>query len=137
MPDYTAAAMGSFRYRGEHTLTYEVYGEGDRVLVLVHGLLMNRRMYERLGPAMAARGNRVICLDLLGHGRSDRPDDPRLYSMTAFADQVLALLDHMELDRAVVGGTSLGIECRARVRRLAPGAGRGRCSSRCPCSRTR
>lgn len=107
-PDYTAAAMASFRYRGEHTLTYEVYGEGDRVLVLVHGLLMNRRMYERLGPEMAARGNRVICLDLLGHGRSDRPDDPRLYSMSAFADQVLALLDHMELDRAVIGGTSLG-----------------------------
>jgi pimeloyl-ACP methyl ester carboxylesterase len=100
--------VASFRYNDRHDLTYEVYGEGDRVLVLVHGLLMNRRMYERLGPEMAARGNRVICLDLLGHGSSDRPDDPRLYSMTAFADQVRALLDHMELDEAVVGGTSLG-----------------------------
>jgi pimeloyl-ACP methyl ester carboxylesterase len=99
--------MGSFRYR-EHTLTYEEYGAGDRTLVLVHGLLMNRRMYERLGPEMAARGNRVICLDLLGHGRSDRPADPRLYSMTAFADQVVALLDALEIDRAVIGGTSLG-----------------------------
>jgi pimeloyl-ACP methyl ester carboxylesterase len=100
--------MGSFRYRERHTLTYDEYGEGDRALILVHGLLMNRRMYERLGPEMAARGNRVICLDLLGHGRSDRPDDPRLYSMTAFADQVRALLDHLRLDEAVVGGTSLG-----------------------------
>jgi pimeloyl-ACP methyl ester carboxylesterase len=100
--------MGSFRYRDRHTLTYDEYGGGDRALILVHGLLMNRRMYERLGPEMAARGNRVICIDLLGHGRSDRPDDPRLYSMTAFADQVRALLDHLRLDEAVVGGTSLG-----------------------------
>lgn len=99
--------MGSFRYR-QHTLRYDVHGEGDRVLVLTHGLLMNRRMYERLAPEMAARGNRVVCLDLLGHGRSDRPDDPRLYSMTAFADQVVGLLDYLELDQAVIGGTSLG-----------------------------
>ncbi|HSJ18921.1 MAG TPA: alpha/beta hydrolase [Solirubrobacterales bacterium] len=100
--------MASFRYHGQHTLSYDVYGEGDRVLVLTHGLLMNRRMYERLAPEMASRGNRVVCLDLLGHGRSDRPDDPRLYSMTAFADQTLALLEHLQLEQAVIGGTSLG-----------------------------
>ena len=29
---------------------------------------MNRHMYDRLAPEMAARGNRVICVDLLGHG---------------------------------------------------------------------
>jgi pimeloyl-ACP methyl ester carboxylesterase len=100
--------MGSFRYRDRHTITYDEYGAGDRVVVLVHGLLMNRRMYERLGPEIAARGNRVICPDLLGHGRSDRPTDPQVYSMTAFADQVGALLDHLGVDRAVIGGTSLG-----------------------------
>jgi pimeloyl-ACP methyl ester carboxylesterase len=102
------ARMASFRYRDKHTLTYDEYGTGDRVLVLVHGLLMNRRMYERLAPEMASRGNRVVCVDLLGHGRSDRPTDPGVYSMTAFADQVRALLDHLELDRAAIGGTSLG-----------------------------
>ena len=101
-------ATGSFGYRGDYTLRYDVHGEGDHVTVLVHGLLMNRRMYDRLAPEIAGRGNRVVCLDLLGHGRSDRPDDPRLYSMTAFADQVIALLDHLEVERAVVGGTSLG-----------------------------
>ena len=70
-----APLEGSFRYAG-HRIAYDVYGEGDRVLVLVHGLLMNRRMYERLGPELAARGNRVVAVDLLGHGRSDRPPTP-------------------------------------------------------------
>jgi pimeloyl-ACP methyl ester carboxylesterase len=96
--------MGELSYEG-HRIEYDSHGTGDRVIVLVHGLLMNRRMYDRLGPALAARGNRVICVDLLGHGR---PEDLRLYSMPLFARQVAALLDHLELDAAVVGGTSLG-----------------------------
>ena len=89
-------------------MTYDVWGEGERTLVLIHGLLMNRRMYDRLAPELAARGNRVVCVDLLGHGRSDRPEDMRLYSMPLFARQVVALLDHLGLEQAVVGGTSLG-----------------------------
>jgi pimeloyl-ACP methyl ester carboxylesterase len=100
-------AVGAFRYEG-HRIEFDSYGEGEPTLVLVHGLLMNRRMYERLGPELAERGNRVVCVDLLGHGRSDRPEDLRLYSMPLFARQVAALLDHLELPAAVVGGTSLG-----------------------------
>ncbi len=98
---------GDFLYE-EHRISYDSFGEGERAIVLVHGLLMNRRMFERLGPELAAAGNRVICVDLLGHGRSDRPEDLRLYSMPLFARQVVALLDRLELDSAVVGGTSLG-----------------------------
>ncbi|MGA8745278.1 MAG: alpha/beta hydrolase [Solirubrobacterales bacterium] len=99
--------MGEIHYEG-HRIEYDSYGEGERTLVLAHGLLMNRRMYEQLGPAIARRGNRVICVDLLGHGRSDRPEDLRLYSMPLFARQVAALLDHLGSPSAVVGGTSLG-----------------------------
>src|SRR5436305_14016255 len=99
--------MGDFLYDG-HRITWDEYGQGDRVLVLIHGLLMNRRMFARLGPEMADRGNRVICVDLLGHGRSDRPEDLRLYSMPLFARQVVALLDHIDIASAAVGGTSLG-----------------------------
>jgi pimeloyl-ACP methyl ester carboxylesterase len=99
--------MGEFHYEG-HRIEYDSYGEGERVVVLVHGLLMNRRMFERMAPPLARRGNRVICVDLLGHGRSDRPEDLRLYSMPLFARQVAALLDHLEQPSAVVGGTSLG-----------------------------
>jgi len=102
-----AAQAGELDYGG-HRLSYDSYGEGERVLVLVHGLLMNRRMYEPLAPYLAKRGNRVVCVDLLGHGRSDRPEDLRLYTMPRFADQIAALLDHLEVPTAVVGGTSLG-----------------------------
>jgi pimeloyl-ACP methyl ester carboxylesterase len=102
-----AVREGSFSFDG-HRIAYEVHGEGERTLVLVHGLLMNRRMYDKLAPEMAARGNRVVTVDLLGHGRSDRPADLRLYNMNAFAEQVRSLLDHLELEAPVVGGTSLG-----------------------------
>jgi pimeloyl-ACP methyl ester carboxylesterase len=99
--------MGALNHQG-YRIGFEEYGEGERPIVLAHGLLMNRHMFDRLGPALAERGNRVICVDLLGHGGSDQPDDLRLYSMPLFAEQILALLDHLELERAVVGGTSLG-----------------------------
>jgi pimeloyl-ACP methyl ester carboxylesterase len=101
------ASSGTFDYEG-HMIAYDEYGSGDRVLVLIHGLLMNSRMYERLGPAIAQRGNHVICLNVLGHGASDGPDELGYYSMSAFADQLEALLDHMNVEQAVVGGTSLG-----------------------------
>jgi pimeloyl-ACP methyl ester carboxylesterase len=102
-----ADANGSFRYRG-HRIVYEDHGEGERALVLIHGLLMNRRMYDRLAPDMAARGHRVITVDLLGHGESDKPDDMRIYSMGSLANQAAALVDHLGLQAPVVGGTSLG-----------------------------
>ena len=106
--------MGAFTYEG-HRITYHEYGSGECPLVLIHGLLMNRRMFERLGPELAGHGNRVICIDLLGHGASDRPEDRRLYSMPLFARQVVALLDHLEVDQAVVGGTSLGANVTLEV----------------------
>jgi len=99
--------MGALSYQGNR-IGFDEYGSGERPIVLIHGLLMNRRMFARLGPALAERGNRAICVDLLGHGGSDQPDDLRLYSMPLFAEQVVALLDHLGLEKAVIGGTSLG-----------------------------
>jgi pimeloyl-ACP methyl ester carboxylesterase len=114
---------GEFEWRG-HRLTYSDYGEGGRTLVLMHGLLMNRRMFDRLAPEMAARGNRVITFDALGHGRSDRPDDMRLYNMPAFGDQIAAVCDHLELERPVVGGTSLGANATLEFAHANPGRAR-------------
>jgi pimeloyl-ACP methyl ester carboxylesterase len=118
------ATEGSFRFNG-HRLAYAEFGEGDRVLVLAHGLLMNRHMYDNLAPAMAARGIRVITLDLLGHGASDKPTDMRAYNMPGFGDQLAALIDHLELDRPIVGGTSLGANASLELAARHPQAARG------------
>lgn len=101
------ARIDSFGFRGQR-ISYRSYGSGDRVLILIHGLLMNGEMFARLGPEIASRGYRVVCVDLLGHGLSDAPREFSLYSMPSFAEQVGALIDHLGLERAVVGGTSLG-----------------------------
>ncbi len=111
--------MPEFDYNG-HRISYDEYGEGDRPVVLIHGLLMNRHMFDRLGPEMSALGNRVIAVDLLGHGLSDRPSEMSNYSMTFFARQVEALLDHLGLDQAVVGGTSLGANATLELAYLSP-----------------
>jgi pimeloyl-ACP methyl ester carboxylesterase len=116
--------MPEFVHEG-HRISYDDYGEGDRPLLLIHGLLMNRHMFDRLGPAMAAQGNRVLAIDLLGHGRSDRPPETVNYSMTFFAQQVVALLDHLELERAVIGGTSLGANTTLETAHLFPERVRG------------
>ena len=82
-------------------------------------------MHEPLAKALADRGNRVILLDLLGHGRSDRPRDMWRYSMQIFAEQTIALMDHLDLDEAVVGGTSLGANTTLEIAWLAPHRLRG------------
>ncbi len=118
------ATEGSFRFNG-HRIAFADYGEGDRALVLAHGLLMNRHMYDQLAPEMASRGFRVITIDLLGHGASDKPADMRAYNMPGFGDQLAALVDHLELDRPIVGGTSLGANATLEMAARHPRAARG------------
>lgn len=113
-----------FRY-GSHRLAYTVHGQGDRVTILTPGLLLSQKMQTPLARQLARRGNRVITLDPLGHGQSDRPQDMSLYSMPAFAEQTVALLDHLELGEAIVGGTSLGANITLEVAALAPERLRG------------
>jgi pimeloyl-ACP methyl ester carboxylesterase len=98
---------------------------GTRPLILVHGLLLAQTMHRPLAKDLAARGNRVVTVDLLGHGESDRPQDMWRYSMRFFADQVLALMDHLELEQAVVMGTSLGANTALEIALEAPGRLRG------------
>jgi pimeloyl-ACP methyl ester carboxylesterase len=100
--------MPSFFEHEGRRLAYTVYGDGPRTTVLLHGLLLSQKMHRPLARALARKGNRVITMDLLGHGRSDRPRDMTAYSMPFFGEQVIGLLDHLELDEAVIAGTSLG-----------------------------
>jgi pimeloyl-ACP methyl ester carboxylesterase len=105
---------------GEYQLSYEEYGSGDRVLVWLHGLLLDASLNRDLARALADRGNRVVLLDLLGHGLSDKPRHASQYRMDLYARQVLALLDELEVTQAVIGGVSLGADISLVAAVLAP-----------------
>ncbi|MFG2483274.1 alpha/beta fold hydrolase [Streptomyces virginiae] len=68
-----------------HTQTW---GEGDRVALLIHGIMADHRTWRRVGPALADHGYRVIAVDLRGHGASDRG----AYSPELFADDLVETL---------------------------------------------
>jgi len=114
----------SFDFEGRR-LAYSVFGEGPKVTLLVHGLLLNQSMHAPLARHLSERGHRVITLDLLGHGRSERPSDMGEYSMPFFGRQVVGALDHLGIDEAVVGGTSLGANVTLEVASAAPERLRG------------
>ncbi|HMQ27735.1 MAG TPA: alpha/beta fold hydrolase, partial [Acidimicrobiales bacterium] len=99
----TTGRSGTFLWEGRR-LAYEEYGEGDRVLLYLHGILMDSEMNRGLATALAARGHRVVLLDLLGHGQSDKPTHASEYRMDTYALQVAACLDHLGIEEAVIGG---------------------------------
>ena len=109
-----AVVGGSFTWNGRR-LVHETHGRGDRLVVLLHGLLMDARLNRGLARALAARGHRVVLLDLLGHGRSDKPQHAAEYRLDVYTEQVVALLDHLRAQRAVVGGVSLGANVSLHV----------------------
>ena len=115
--------MPSFGYDG-FKIAFEQRGRkqgaAERPIVLIHGLLLPRTHHYPLADALADRGNRVILIDLLGHGESDQPDHSRFYSMEIFGRQVIGLLDHLDIPEAVVGGTSLGANVSIEAASHAP-----------------
>jgi pimeloyl-ACP methyl ester carboxylesterase len=114
----------SFEFEG-HRLVYDEFGEGAKVVVLLPGLLLSRKMQRPLAEELADGGHRVLSLDLLGHGESDRPPEMWNYGMTHFGRQAIALLDHAGVDRAVIGGTSLGANVTLEAAAFAPDRVRG------------
>jgi pimeloyl-ACP methyl ester carboxylesterase len=87
------------------TMAYDEEGRGP-VVVLIHGFPLNRRMWRPQVTALAGAGYRVITPDLRGFSESDAPDGP--YSIDLFADDMVGLLDHLGIERAIVGGMSMG-----------------------------
>jgi pimeloyl-ACP methyl ester carboxylesterase len=113
-----------FQFEG-HRLVYDEYGSGKRVVLLLPGLLFSRSMHRPLAETLAGGGHRVLCLDLLGHGDSDRPSEMTHYSMTGFGRQANALLDHLKIEQAVIGGTSLGANAALEAAVAEPARVRG------------
>ena len=84
-------------------LYYEVQGSGD-ALVLIHGALGDRRHWNHQLDALASEF-RVVRYDVRGHGKSSLPVEGELY--TDYED-LAALLDHLDISKAHIGGWSMG-----------------------------
>lgn len=84
---------------------YKSYGKGAEALVLVHGWSCNLDHWRDQVPDLAKR-NRVIVLDLPGHGQSDKPQVA--YTIDLFAQAVDAVLRDAMVERAVIAGHSMG-----------------------------
>jgi pimeloyl-ACP methyl ester carboxylesterase len=87
-------------------LAYSVQGSGPAIL-LSHGFGLTRRMWQGQAEHLQDRYT-VITWDLRGHGESDYPTDADLYSEEHSVADMAALLDHLGIEKAIVGGLSLG-----------------------------
>jgi 3-oxoadipate enol-lactonase len=85
-------------------LAYDVYGGAGLTCVLLHAFPFDRRQLAAVGTRLGARA-RILVPDLRGFGESEL-DGP--YQIADLADDVAELLDAMEVERAVVGGISMG-----------------------------
>lgn len=87
------------------TLAYGDRGKG-LPLVLIHGFPLCRKIWRPQAEALAKAGCRVITPDLRGFGESGLA--PGTVSMDVYADDIVALMDHLGIDKGVVGGMSMG-----------------------------
>lgn len=95
----------NFTKLGDIGIHYKSYGKGSDALVLVHGWSCNLDNWRDQFSDLAKR-NRVIALDLPGHGQSDKPKVA--YTMDLFAAAIDAVMRDAKVERAVVVGHSMG-----------------------------
>ncbi|HEX7944616.1 MAG TPA: alpha/beta fold hydrolase [Phenylobacterium sp.] len=86
---------------------YEVHGNRGPVILLTHGYSATSQMWEGQIDELS-KDHRLVTWDMRGHGQSDSPDDPSLYSEPATVEDMAALLDAVGAKTAIVGGLSLG-----------------------------
>jgi pimeloyl-ACP methyl ester carboxylesterase/predicted glycosyltransferase len=104
---------------GQH-LFYEVYGEGEETVFLIPTWSIVHSRHWKMQIAYFARHFRVLVMDGLGNGRSDRCRDWRRYAAVEFARDCLAVMDATGTDRAVIVSLSRGAQYQLELARLAP-----------------
>lgn len=89
-------------------------------VICLHGLTRNSRDFDVIAPRVAALGRRVVVPDMRGRGKSANDPDPAHYVPAVYAQDVLALMDRLEISRAVFIGTSMGGLITMVIAALAP-----------------
>lgn len=85
-------------------ISYTDQGKGNAV-ILLHGFLENSTMWKYLAPVLTQK-NRVICIDLLGHGQTDCLG--YIHSMEDMADAVHHVISELKIRKAILVGHSMG-----------------------------
>ncbi len=96
--------MEGFFESGGKRLFFRARGEGPPI-VMVHGWSFHSRSWDAITDVLEG-SHRVLAIDLRGHGLSD--DDEGPYPFSTVVDDVIAMLDHLEIPRAVFAGHSMG-----------------------------
>jgi pimeloyl-ACP methyl ester carboxylesterase len=109
-----------FLERDGMQLFYEVYGEGEQTVFLIPTWSLVHSRFWKMQIAYLARHFRVLVMDGLGNGRSDRCRDPERYGAAAFARDCLAVMDASATQRAVIVSWSRGAQYALELSRLAP-----------------
>jgi pimeloyl-ACP methyl ester carboxylesterase len=92
---------------GGHSLAYREAGPADGpVVVLLHGLASDADTWDKAIDLLAERGLRVLAVDLLGHGASDKPATD--YLLDDFAESLARFLDALHIEAATLCGHSFG-----------------------------
>ena len=99
-------------------ISSEVYGAGEPALVFVHGWSCDARYWREQVPFFS-RTNRVVVLDLAGHGHSGMGRTK--YTMEAFGEDVRAVVEATGSQRVILIGHSMGGSVIAEAARLLPG----------------
>ena len=99
---------------GGVSLATEDVGGGVPV-VLLHGLTATRRYVVMGSRALERSNHRVIAFDARGHGRSSPAPEAAAYGYDDLGNDVLAVLDELGIDRAVLAGASMGAHTALRV----------------------
>ena len=113
--------MPSF-HNGEVEIAYLDEGEGDPIL-LVHGFASTKNVnwvYPAWVSELKNAGRRVIAFDNRGHGDSAKLYDSAQYEVAIMASDIVALMDHLQIERADVMGYSLGARMTAVLARSRP-----------------
>ena len=98
-----------------HVQTWDPIGTPTATVVGLHHFYGSAQTYHRLGPMLSERGLRLVAFDRVGFGLTDRPDPTGRwtgadgpYTRGFAVAQLAELLDQLDVDRAVVTGTSMG-----------------------------
>lgn len=96
--------MMDFVYYKNTKISFSSSGKGNTV-VLLHGFLENMTMWNSIAKSLS-KNNRIICVDLLGHGKTDCLG--YVHSMEIMAEAVEAVLNHLKIRKSIFVGHSLG-----------------------------